>query len=345
MSVLGLLDGNELNKVVASYELLCEKQSSIVAVLEHAPALDVYTVILRGEGLAKSNRLVKQYTEGATFRTLSEASQKLEEVVSCLCYQDQAYQVIDSDSGESFPSLLDLKHLQIKGLPKSSAVVASQRFKRPVQQKVEGGLRAFVHVDLNGAPRAATFLDGDLYDIALDPGARLFIQELFRRAGLTNALFEVWLNRSKVIITDAVFRDVAKDYSMMAFELRMNTLASRLPRAMVAGKFNSRVELPKKLPTERSFDALNKKDNAAPCQLVRSGLSGFVGFGETSSILVDDESPIDVMLSSCHGKEHSGYSEKYGGFISFKTPVSINVCKCLNLAGIRENPAVRPVLY
>lgn len=282
-------------------------------------------------------------SEGSFFSSEILAIQALESHIQG--YMDAGYDVIDEDAGCSFPTLLSV----VPERPSFSSVAelskASSCMRAPMVQFINGGLRVFVHVDPRGEIKSGYIKRGQLVPFSLDAGAAVFIRDLARQAQLLNGLFEAWVNRSSITITDVVYRTAKAIHVDGPLLMRLGRLQRILPRSFYSSS-NSRIEIPRKLEeVESSFVNLGSAFGSSPVGYLRDQVSSFTGCVNAKiGVVFDGEGARDSYVLT-HDRNLivtlAGESEQ----LIVASPILTTFDGGFFISGLKDNDKVRPLLF
>lgn len=282
--------------------------------------------------------------EGTRFKSRSRAVEAFEEFVSSLEYSDSPYEVIHQDEGQTFPGLHVRDNLPGRPLAmaKSEAELMTKGNK-VVAQQLNGGLRCFALYDSEFGGRFASWVNNQLFWLQPPVECAVFFKQMCREAKVVSGLFEVWLNRSKITVTDASFRVVGEDFSDGPFLMRMKSLLLRLPATYQKRGFGSGIAVPEEL-SKGLLNMVNQTPNA-PCLLIRSVNSQFSGRGRQHSWVVDDKKPAEIVVMESSGQSIKAFLEQDESYRELASPIALNKTSEFMSAGLRSDDRVRPLLF
>ena len=282
--------------------------------------------------------------EGTRFKSRSRAVEAFEEFVSSLEYSDSPYEIIQKDEGQSFPGLRARSSLpsRPRAMAKSEAELMAKGNK-VVAQQLNGGLRCLALYDSEFGGRFASWVNDQLFWLQPPVECAVFFEQMCREANVVSGIFEAWLNKSKLTVTDASFRIVGEDFSDGHFLMRMKSLLLRLPSTYHKRGFGSGIALPEEL-SKGLLNMVNQAPNA-PCLLIRSMNNQFSGSGQQHSWVVDDKEPSEIVVMESSGQSIKAFLEQDESYKELASPIALNKTSTFISAGLRSDDRVRPLLF
>lgn len=282
--------------------------------------------------------------EGTRFKSRSRAVEAFEEFISSLEHSESPYEIIQKDEGQSFPGLHARSSLpsRPRAMAKSEAELMAKGNK-VVAQQLNGGLRCLALYDSEFGGRFASWVNDQLFWLQPPVECAVFFEQMCREANVVSGFFEVWLNKSKLTVTDASFRTVGEDFSDGHFLMRMKSLLLRLPSTYHKRGFGSGIALPEEL-SKGLLNMVNQAPNA-PCLLIRSMNNQFSGSGQQHSWVVDDKEPSEIVVMESSGQSIKAFLEQDESYKELVSPIALNKTSTFISAGLRSDDRVRPLLF
>lgn len=343
MSFISQVKFNEEPKVIRSADLehVQSGKRLLCFLVEHSSTLIYFRASATHSSMPDVSPSV---FEGTRFKSRSRAVEAFEEFVSSLEYSDSPYEIIQQDEGQTFPGFHTGNNLPDRPLAmaKSDAELLVKGNKI-VAQQLNGGLRCLALYDSEFGGRFASWVNNQLFWLQPPVECAVFFEQMCREARVVSGLFEVWLNKSKLTVTDASFRVVGEDFSDRLFLMRMKSLLLRLPNTYQKRGFGSGIAVPEEL----SKGLLNMVDQtpSSPCLLIRSMNNQFSGGIRQSSWVVDYKKPSEIVAMESSGQFIKGFLEHDESYKEVASPIALNRTSTFISAGLRNDNRVRPLLF